>query len=267
MSRFFVQPSSEYLETDQAVVSGPPFTAACFFRSNDLVSNQTLISLADKDVGDQSHRLLINRSVGGDPVRLQSAAGAGNVADTSIGYSANTWHHAGGIWAADNDRAVFLDGTHKGVNAVNRAPAGIDRTSIGRVGDSTPGQYMNGDIAEVSIWDAALTDYEIYLHSIGVPAPFIRPQNLVAYWPLRDGVDFEWMRRFDMTAYNTPGVGEHPPKVLEYWNKLRMRAVSTQGTMPLASWGVPNVWSAKARAPSFAPILTTYSGYSVPVGA
>jgi hypothetical protein len=42
---------------------------------------------------------------------------------------------------------------------------------------------------------------------------FVRPQSLVAYWPLIRDNDNDIVGGYDMTAYNTPTVAAHPPVI------------------------------------------------------
>jgi len=258
---------NQYLEIDQAVVATTPLTMACFFRSTDTANTQVLMSIVDSSVANHGFWLMLRGATGGDPVAARAYAGGLGTANSAVGYSLNIWQHACGVFVESELRFVLVDGGNIGTNVNNLTPAGLDRTSIGRAGDSTPDFYIAGEIEGAAIWNVALTRQEIWLHACGVPAPFIRPQNLI-YWPLESAEDFEWQRRYDMAAFNTPGVGVHPPKVMEYWNKYHLRAATVQGTTSLVSWGRPNVWQATGRVPDVVgnPTLTTYAGYSVPTG-
>lgn len=229
MARLFNDGNNEYLEIDQAVVTVPPFAMACGFYSDDATIVQALMALVDKDAADEYHVLRIRGDVAGDPVSALSRTGAGgDDAKTSSGYSANTWHHACGIWAAATDRRVFIDGGSKGTDANNRAPAGIDRTSIGRLGDSSPALYMSGRLAEAAIWDLSTwpgaTDIlkaDAWEASV-LPAlaagrlPCEYQLGLVGYWPVwglhspeidcATGV-------YPMTLFNGPIQANHAPVV------------------------------------------------------
>ncbi len=215
MARFFTVGSSEYLELDSAPVIAAPFTMSCFFNSDDITITQILLSVVDKDVDDNFWGLAASGVLGGDPITMNTSTGAGNVsAATSAGFSANTWHHACGVEASATDRRVFIDGGSKGTNATSRSPANADRVSIGRIGDSTPAFYTSGRIAEVAIWNVALSDAEVALLAKGFSPLFIQPHNLVAYWPLIRDDDNDWIGGFDLSAFNTPTVAAHPPLIV-----------------------------------------------------
>ena len=96
-----------------------------------------------------------------------------------------------GIWAAmvgvftNNDlRDVYI--LHPGLTArdtVNKAPN--DVLQFIRVGEDLSGLQDYADrLAEISIWNAALTTKDITRYMVGVSAAIIAPANLIGYWPL-----------------------------------------------------------------------------------
>ena len=184
MALLFNDVGSEYAEVDNSPISGFPWTMACWFRSDDLTIDQVLMWLGDKDVADQYVFLGAAGTFAGDTVIALTDAGGISSAETSTGYSADTWHLATGVWVSSTDRRAYIDGGSKGTNTTSRVLSNAsDRVSIGRAGDSTPGNYMSGRIAEAAIWDVALTDTEI-ARLLRQPFRYVRPANLVAYWPL-----------------------------------------------------------------------------------
>jgi hypothetical protein len=72
---------------------------------------------------------------------------------------------------------------------------------------------MSGSIAEAAIWNVALTDAKVAILAAGFSPLFVDPQSLVAYWPLVRDTDDDVVGGYDMTAYNTPTVASHPPKI------------------------------------------------------
>ncbi len=254
MARFFNDGSSEYLERDDAPVKAAPLTMACWVWNDDAALGHSAMWLGDKDSGTQFWSLECSGNVAGDPIQfLVVSGGAVATATTTTGYSLNTWHHICAIEKASNDRSVFIDNGNVGANADGRIPSNADRVAIGRRADLSPLRYMSGGIAGPAIWNCALTTRERQKLADGCPPPFIRPQSLAVYWPLVSAEDFDWYRRYDLAAFNSPGIAPHPPKVLEFWRRYRMRAVTTQGISRLVSWGVPNEWNVRAMA----PVLTT----------
>jgi len=202
VARYFDSASSQKLSIDSAVVTGAPFTLACWFRADNTNSDQGLISLADKDVNNQFFFLRLD---GITPV-LTARAGSGGTtgtAQTSTQASANTWHHGVAVFSAANDRAVYLDGAGKGTNTTSVTPTGIDQTAVGVLTRLTPVSFMLGRIAEAAIWNVALSDDDVASLSKGFSPLLIRPQSLAAYWPLFGNDSPEpdrWTGSFNLTV-------------------------------------------------------------------
>ncbi len=199
MARLFDDAQSQYLEIDQIAVGSVPISIACWCYPDAVSRFAGLVVLADKDVANMQQILRIDNN---DKINATSwdASGAQS-AVTSTTVSVNTWHHAAAVFAANNDRRAYLDGGGKGTSATSRTPVGLDRMSIGRAGDSTPGIYMSGRIAEVGIWNAALSDDEIASLAKGASPLLVKPANLVAYWNLfgRSCPEPDIVGGFDMT--------------------------------------------------------------------
>jgi hypothetical protein len=75
--------------------------------------------------------------------------------------------------------------------------------------NSFPGQFLEGRIADVGIWNAALTAEEIASLADGMTCDKIRPQSLVFYAPLvRDLIDVKG--GLTITNNNSATVANHP---------------------------------------------------------
>src|SRR3990170_1162498 len=210
MARDFAAASSQYLEVNVAVVTAVPFSMGCWFRSTATLTDQVLMGLCDKDVGNQWHMLALSGVA--DTVAADTRQVSEVAAQTTTSYSVNTWHHTLGVWAAANDRRAYIDGGSKGTEATSLTPTGLDRLSIGRIGDSTPGLYMAGRIAEAAIWDVALSDAEALILARGFSPLFVRPASLVAYYRLiRGGTEIDLIGANNVVeSASAPTVAEHP---------------------------------------------------------
>ena len=124
-------------------------------------------------------------------VAFAIADGAGG-ADGATGVTemrVNRWGHIAGIKDGTGANAIRayangkLDGTATSnlVIATDPSPFRIGTRS----NDGGSNQY-NGHIAHLAIWADVLTDYEIYLLSMGVSPLAIRSQTIRGYWPLND---------------------------------------------------------------------------------
>jgi hypothetical protein len=213
MARTFDDASSQYLELGSAVVTDPPFSISAWFYCDDDTNWQTLVFLGDSADDDaDTHRLQLESA--GASVVMTSKHTGWKAANTSVGYSENTWHHACGIVAATDDRSVFIDGGSKGTNNDNEVVEGVDQTSIGRNSDAVPDNYFSGSLAEIAIWNTGLSDAEAAILAKGYSPLFVHPENLVAYWPLIRDSDDDYVGGHDMTAGGGPTIAAHMPKLL-----------------------------------------------------
>lgn len=161
----FVSASSQYLDLGRAVVSDGPVTLACWFNSNDTDNLQTLVSLGNNG-SNGVMRLIIRANSAGDPLWAQQEGDGGGAffAATTLGITANTWHHGCAIFQPDNPnrrRSAYIDGGNRGdeTTATTTTP---DFTTIGAMRRDSVQQYMSGMIADVRIYNRALSDAEIW---------------------------------------------------------------------------------------------------------
>jgi hypothetical protein len=219
--------SSQYLYANQAPVTGPPFTMACWFKSDDAAAVQCLMFVGDKDAGNQYHNLIAHGGVSGDPIYVQSRDSSGTAsAETTSGYSLDTWHHACAVFAAHNDRSAFIDGGSKGTDSNSKSPSGLDRIAIGALARDVTTFYTSGEIAEAAIWNVALTDAEVAILAKGFSPLLVRQHNLEAYWSLVREAEYEngnidRIKKHNLTDYGNPTDAAHcriiypiPPHVL-----------------------------------------------------
>lgn len=131
---------------------------------------------------------------------------------TTATYTANTWTRVTAVFASDTSRSLYL-----GTTAINNTTNIVDATgtpftsmAIGRrhVIGSTP-QYFTGRIAELGIWDAALTADEVRSLNQSASAKIVRPSSLIFYAPLiRDLQDLRG--GLAITNNNGATVQDHP---------------------------------------------------------
>lgn len=221
MARYYARASTEYSEAAGAPATAVPLTMACWFNSTTALYDQCLMFIGDKDADYNYFTLMASGAVAGDPVRACAAEGEASRAATSTGYTANTWHHACGVFSATNSRTAYIDGGSAGTNTTVREPAGCDRVSIGRAGQSTAEDYMSGMIAEAAVWSVALSAADIAQLAHGQSPLLVQAASLVAYWPLIRG-DNDWVGGYNLTAYNTPTFGAHPGRIIPVMLQMRL---------------------------------------------
>ena len=211
MSYDFTAASSQYLSTASSPVSGPPFTIACWALPTGTAS-QAYISVGDSG---SAQRYQLQQGLGVDQNNIAFSSisvpgtGGASSAITSVGVVAGTWHHAAGILTSDSSRTIYLNGANAVTNTETRAIATPNSVAIAARFSPTVGFYFNGDLAEVGIWNAALTAEEIASLAKGMTCDKIRPQSLVFYAPLvRDLIDTKG--GLTITNNNSATVANHP---------------------------------------------------------
>lgn len=106
--------------------------------------------------------------------------------------------------------SIFLNGADKVTASHSSGFPSVDRIGLGSSRYSgVQYNYLNGSIAEVAIWNAALTDAEIASLAAGFTPDQVRPQSLSLYAPLiRNLADL----RLGRTITNVGGaiVSTHP---------------------------------------------------------
>jgi len=235
MARAFDNGSSQYLEVDSVPTTAVPLSIACWFNSDDDANTQCLCALLDASSSNLNYfALQLQGGVAGDPISALTSDGAAtSSATTTSGYTAGTWHHTLGVWAAVDSRSAYIDGGGKHTSTASRTPTGIDRLSIGARRDTGPGQYMSGNIAELAVWLAALTDAEALILAEGYSPLFIRPASLAFYLPLVRDEDEDIVGGLSLTAGRAPTIAAHPRIIYPAPQALAHIAAATGISIPV----------------------------------
>jgi hypothetical protein len=181
---------------------------ACWFNPDNITANNTLIAINEESGVGNRFALFALGGVAGDPLRADVDGVA--LADSTTGFQASVWQHACGVFQSSASRTIYLNGANSATNTTARTPSGLVATSIGaRHSGASYGLFMDGKIAEVGIWNAALTAAEIESLAKGMTCDKIRPQNLVFYAPLvRDLVNQKG--GLAITNNNGATIANHP---------------------------------------------------------
>jgi hypothetical protein len=209
VARLFARGSSEYLENASAVVTPWPISLVGWFRSDDATVEQAILCVGDTGSTNNFLSMLLRGDVGGDYLQAYSKNGDDKAITTS-GYTSGKWHHGAAVFTSASSRTAYIDGANSATNTDTSNDAGLDATAIGRHNDSTPGDYFDGALCELGVYNVALTAGEVAMLAALYSPLFVRPESLVAYYSLiRD--DLDRVGGYDMTPYNTPAYTDHPP--------------------------------------------------------
>jgi hypothetical protein len=201
--------------TTSAVVSGMPITMACWFYPNNNTTRYTLMAMANdwnnwSPPNSGGYLIGAYGNVAGDPVGIGTDNNGAAAVNSTAGFTANQWNHAAGVFTSTTSRTVYLNGGNSATNTVSHNPISPNQgLRLGRFIDVNFPFPLAGQLAEVGIWNAALTAEEIASIAKGMTCDKVRPQNLVFYAPLvRDLIDAKGGRT--ITNNNGATVANHP---------------------------------------------------------
>ena len=196
--------TNQFLEVGSAVVNRP-CTMAVWAYLDNVILPRDLVSVSSKTA-----LAVLRLNVNGTQFRIADQGNVNAVANGGT-VSANVWNHYAGVFVSGSSRTPYTNGVAGAENTTTVAAITPTFTNIGAfyAGTATAIQFMDGLIAEVGIWNAALTVAEIASLSKGMICDKIRPQSLVFYAPLvRDLND----QKGGLTIINNNGatVAAHP---------------------------------------------------------
>jgi len=203
MAYKFASSSSQYLSAS-APVTAAPFTVSTWLQIDNTTGDKAIVCL---ETGNDAQRWVLYVS----GATIYWFVNQSSFTQASGGtVTANTWTHAAVVESAANSRVVYRNGTAGTANTTSLSPANVDELNIGvDRANSILYSKLSGQIADVGIWNVALTAAEIASLAKGVSCRLIRPQSLVFYAPLvRDLVDVRGGRT--ITNNNTATVADHP---------------------------------------------------------
>lgn len=198
--------TNQYLEVSAAVANRPCTMAAWAYLDTTAGSAKDICSVSSKTA---LAVLRLNVNTGGQ-FRIADQGNVNAVANGGT-MSANVWNHYAGVFASGASRTAYTNGVAGAENTTSVATITPTVTSIGAwfEGTNNPIQFFDGRIAEIGIWNAALTAAEIASLAKGMTCDKIRPQSLVFYAPLvRDLNDQKGGRA--ITNNNGATVANHP---------------------------------------------------------
>lgn len=194
MARNFQRLNNQEITTTLPALSSE-ITISCLFKNTTTPSDNypNRYALVSREKGDQINYFLDNRATS---IVLEWTSATNVFHGISVPHTADTnWHglavsHA---WGSTASSRACIDGVAKTVsgavtNAVNTS--GMTQEKLGSRGIYL--ERFNGDLAQVAIYDAALSENELKALSNGFSPRTIRPQSLRFFAPLvRELIDYK----------------------------------------------------------------------------
>lgn len=200
MSRTF-SGTAQTLSRSDVVVTAFPFTIACWFNAS---VDSSLCQFGFGD-GTASNLVFMARlSTKNLRAAIITAGGAQFSADTVNTVNTGSWNAGVAVYNSNTDRRAYLNGdaANKGSNASSSTFPVMTKTEIGASGATS--LLWNGQLAEIAVWNVALSEEEILLHYQGISPHFIRPANLVLYVPI-NGSSSPEPDKFSTTGFTVSG--------------------------------------------------------------
>jgi len=207
MAYRFTATSSQYLSAGASVTAGSPVTIAYWVRPTDiLVGNFMHVSVGNSG---STHRIQMYRAAGVN-FTIDSIATSSAGFLVAAAFSSGIWAHCACTFASNTSRTPYINGSASSTNTTNIGTQNaFNETLIAARRNVTAGVFGNDTIAEVGIWNAALTAAEVASLAKGMTCDKVRPQSLVFYAPLvRDLIDARGGRA--ITNNNGATVANHP---------------------------------------------------------
>jgi Concanavalin A-like lectin/glucanases superfamily len=239
------------------VPTATPLTIACWFNPANLTSNQNLVFVTTATDSDYFGLIWdgANANAQGDNVVLATTAGApggDSFGVSPTGGTASAWNHAAAVFTSATSRTAYLNGAGGSANTLSRTPASLAKIYIASFATFSP---LNGAMAEVGIWNVALSAADILMLSKGLSPLAVQPDKLVRYWPLygRAAVEYDLIGGTTLTETGSMVQAAHPLI-------LRPRTQSPPRVTPLAASAL-NVTGAQTTS------ATTQTGTIAVIGA
>ena len=182
MAYNFASASTQALSTASTPVTAAPLTLACWLRRSTFSGASSVVGLFQNAANGDGQLLTL---------RADTQLGAGsydapfyNQSLSGTTVSQDVWTHGAGVWASTTSRTVYLNGSAGTTNTDSLTPTSLNAIGVGATIRPTLIEFFNGQIAEVGIWNVALTQPEIASLAKGMTCDKVRPQSLVFYAPL-----------------------------------------------------------------------------------
>lgn len=208
--------SGQNLYSISTPVTATPLTLACWMKKTAATTTGILTGIYWDGGGSwYAFYLAAGSAANGQKVGLGAANNNSFAnADSTATYTAGTWHHVCGVFTSSTSRTIYLDAGNSATNTTSLTPTNLNSVNIGASRRQTvTDNYFDGSIAEVGIWDAALTQAEVGALADGMSPQLVRPQNLKVYTPMiRSTLD---LKGLSLTTAGSPTVSAHPRVYLQ----------------------------------------------------
>lgn len=217
MARSFDDASSQYLSG--SLTQALPLTMACWFYPTRTDANGIVMSLSK---AGGTERLYLtwaptNTRVEAGAINSGGSSGSALYTLTPASY-VNTWALLVGRFESTTSRYVSINTSTPAQNITTISAAPDTAVIAARISAGSYGAYFDGYVANAAVWNVSLSTADIvnlYNSGIGADPRSVRPDALVAYWPLVNGDgDQDYWGNAHLTASGSPTYAQHPPALM-----------------------------------------------------
>ena len=156
----FASASSEYAEIDSTLsITAYPFTIEAWVKTTS--TSGTIGAFVVSSSGNQMFGLRMDAS---GYAYNYGRNTSGKLATSTTLVNTGAWFHVAAVFASATSRIIYVNGVDEDSDTASVLLPAVNRFSIGRMGDSSPGDYFNGTIDEVAVYDTALSATRLLAH-------------------------------------------------------------------------------------------------------
>jgi hypothetical protein len=183
--------SSDKARYSGAIASAAPLTFATWMYRPAATSSGHIIGIyASGSFGNSNFFVLRSGAASGGNISISASAATSSQASATITRSItdwpeSTWQHTAAVFETTTSRYAYAGGVASSQETTSKSPTSLDRTTLGFQDNlASSSNWLNGTLAEAGIWSVALTAEEIGYLALGISPSLVRPESLLAYWPL-----------------------------------------------------------------------------------
>lgn len=195
----------------------PPITLFAWATPNQTNDASVVVSVNASTNATELVQLIARQSVAGDPWAgsVVNSAGASTTWNSSVTATSGTMAAVAIVFASSTSRTIYVNGAATGTDTTAITADGLDVVGLGIRKLTTWTLPWGGLLAEVAVWDVALTSSELSSLSSGAAPFMIRPANLKFYAPLTGReTTSEWnLVGAAVSLTNSPAVSALHPRI------------------------------------------------------
>ena len=191
MSRVFDGTNDNCNAVIGSMPTAVPVTLSAWVKmdSSWATGTHTIVKIGDFDNYKDFFRIQAFKNSGGT-TRFEASSHHGSEKRAQHGSSitASQWYHICGVFTSTTSRQIYVDGVAGTENTATSEPDAADFSHLSVGASKASGSNSNflyGKVAEVAIWNVALSTTEIDKLKNGSCALFVKEENLKGYWPIQ----------------------------------------------------------------------------------